>query len=85
MKEQYQMMPFGIRFDLGSGLSEVRKPTQRYLSQMKGMYSDYVAFESLIARGDSLVYEFYELDDIPPISPNLLFGTSILYIFGYGR
>ena len=79
MNEQHQMMPFGIRFDLASGISDERKPIQRRLSQMRGMYSDDAALESLIAKEDSLVYEFYELDDIPPNSPNLLFGTSILY------
>lgn len=70
--------PFTIDFSLLTGLSESRMPTQRRLSQMKGMYHDNDALTKMLEEGDPLVYEFYELG-APEDSGDLAFGTSIVY------
>lgn len=70
--------PFTIDFDLKSGLSNARSSTKRYLSNMKGMFSDDEAFEKSSKLEEQLIYEFYELG-LPETSSNLLFGTSITY------
>lgn len=70
--------PFAIYFDLKDGLSNNVESTKRYLSQMRGMYADETSYETSLAKGNSLVYEFYELN-IPQSSTHLMFGTSIVY------
>jgi len=70
--------PFTMYFDLKSGLSNDKKPTKRYLSNMRGMFSDEKALEEMIKKEDTLIYEFFELS-LPETSGDLLFGTSILY------
>lgn len=70
--------PFTMYFDLVTGLSDSRKPTQRRLSNMKGMYSDDDAFQKILEKDDPLVYEFYELG-VPENPGDLAFGTSITY------
>ena len=69
---------FVIDFDKRTGLSETAKSTKRLLSQMKGMYADEAAQEKMIAAGDPVVYEFYELG-APDNSGDLAFGSSITY------
>jgi glucose-6-phosphate isomerase len=69
---------FLLDFSLGDGFSQTAVSTKRYLSQMKGMYNDAAAFEKVMAAGDPLVYEFYELG-APENSGDLAFGTSITY------
>jgi glucose-6-phosphate isomerase len=69
---------FALDFSLKGGISKTAVSTKRRLSQMKGMYNDDAAFENLIAAGDPLVYEFYELG-APGNSGDLAFGTSITY------
>ena len=71
-------VPFVIPFDLQSGMSEDAKPTQRRLSQMKGMYYNESALQETLNKDDPLVYEFYELG-IPEHPGDLAFGTSIVY------
>lgn len=71
-------LPFTIPFDFASGLSEGKEPTQRKLSDMKGMFDDAEAFEAVLTKEDPLVYEFYELG-LPEDAGDLAFGTSILY------
>ncbi|BBI32848.1 glucose-6-phosphate isomerase [Cohnella abietis] len=71
-------IPFTEIFDLKSGMSPSRPSTKRLLSQMKGMYTDKAAFDSDVANGDPVVYEFYELS-LPHDPGELLFGTSIVY------
>jgi glucose-6-phosphate isomerase, archaeal len=78
MSKDMTVNPFNIYFDLKSGQSSDRKPTKRYLSNMKGMFSDDKALNELIEKEDSLVYEFFELS-LPSTPGDLLFGTSILY------
>ena len=70
--------PFALGFSLVTGLSGERKPTRRKLSGMKGMYADLEAFDAILAGGDSLVYEFYELG-APEDAGDIAFGTSIVY------
>jgi len=70
--------PFALHFDLTTGRSTERKPTRRFLSNMKGMYADDAAYRVLLEQEDRLVYEFYELE-LPERDGDLLFGTSIVY------
>lgn len=69
---------FTVQFDLKNGLSNERKSSQRFLSNMKGMYADDKAFEEMLGKDNEKVYEFYELD-MPDNAGDLLFGTSITY------
>lgn len=71
-------LPFTIDFDMMSGLSNTAISTKRYLSQMKNMFFDDKAYESMLKKEDVLVYEFYELD-APTQDSDLVFGTSITY------
>ncbi|NHJ19500.1 MAG: glucose-6-phosphate isomerase [Candidatus Lokiarchaeota archaeon] len=68
---------FSIKFSLEDGYSPDRTPTRRMLSDMKGMYADTKAFESILEKEDPCVYEFYELG-IPEKSSDLAFGTTII-------
>ncbi|MFA6735912.1 MAG: glucose-6-phosphate isomerase [Saccharofermentanales bacterium] len=70
--------PFTIDFDLVTGISGKTPSTSRKLSQMKGMYADREAFENMLAKDDTLVYEFYELG-LPENAGDIAFGTSIVY------
>jgi len=69
---------FTVDFDLTTGLSKTAESSKRHLSQMRGMYADDAATEKMIAEGDPLVYEFYELG-APEKPGDLAFGTSIVY------
>ena len=50
-----------VDFDLQSGLSRSRKPLQRRLSSMKGMFYDQEAYAQRLKREDTLVYEFFDM------------------------
>ena len=78
MIQDNEFKPFSMYFDPKNGLSEDKMPTKRYLSNMKGMFSDEKALAELIKQENSLIYEFYELK-LPQDPGDLLFGTSILY------
>ena len=65
--------PFSLYFDFKNGMSDERKSTKRYLSNMKGMFADDAALEEILKKEDSLIYEFYELG-LPETDRNLLFG-----------
>jgi glucose-6-phosphate isomerase len=67
-----------VDFDLTSGLSATRKPLQRHLSNMKGMFSDQAAYEAQLARENVLVYEFFDMG-VPETSGDVAYGTSITY------
>ena len=69
---------FGVAFDPLTGLSPGRRSIQRRLSQMKGMYTDAAAYERLLAQGDALVYEFYDMHR-PESAGEIAFGTTITY------
>jgi glucose-6-phosphate isomerase len=78
MSTELNVNPFSMYFDLKNGRSDDKKSTKRYLSNMRGMFADDRAFEELVKKDDSLIYEFYELG-LPETPGNLLFGTSIVY------
>ncbi|MBT3201123.1 MAG: cupin domain-containing protein [Phycisphaerales bacterium] len=65
-------------FDLVTGLSGDVEPIRRNLSEMAGMYADQAAFDAMVAGGDPLVYEFYDLG-VPSDAGEIAFGTSITY------
>ena len=69
---------FIVDFNLMTGLSETAESSKRTVSSMRGMYADDSATEKLIAVGDPLVYEFYELG-APDTPGDLAFGSSIVY------
>lgn len=66
-----------IDFDMKSGLSQTVDTGKRYLSQMKGMFSDAAAFEKALEEGDPMIYEFHSLP-VGEDSGDLAFGCSIL-------
>jgi glucose-6-phosphate isomerase len=69
---------FVLDFSLKNGFSKKAVSTKRKLSQMKGMFADSAAFDKTLAKGDQLIYEFYELG-YPELAGDLAFGTSICY------
>lgn len=73
-----RMLSTLIDFDLVSGLSKTRKPLQRYLSQMRNMFSDKDAFEAQLGKKDLLIYEFYDMG-VPESINEIAYGTSITY------
>jgi len=77
-KNEMNVSPFSLNFDMKNGFSTEKKSTIRYLSNMKGMFADENAFQKILDKEDPLIYEFYELD-LPKTSGDLLFGTSIVY------
>jgi len=69
---------FTVDFSTVSGLSGTAASTKRRLSNMKGMFADAAAYAGILAEGDPLVYEFYELG-APERSGDVAFGSSITY------
>jgi glucose-6-phosphate isomerase, archaeal len=65
-------------FDLTTGLSQTRKPLQRFLSNMKGLFSDEAARASAEAKENKLVYEFFDMG-VPDSEKEIAYGTSITY------
>ena len=72
------MKSISIPFDLVTGLSGDAEPIRRKLSAMAGMYADQEAFDEMVAAGDPIVYEFYDLG-MPDDAGDIAFGTSITY------
>ena len=66
-----------IDFDPQTGLSKTVDTGKRYLSQMRGMFSDSSAYEKALEKGDPMIYEFHGLP-IPEEAGDLSFGCSIL-------
>jgi glucose-6-phosphate isomerase, archaeal len=71
-------VPFGINFDMSTGMANKLNTTCRRLSQMKGMFHDDRVLERTLELEDPLIYEFYELK-APEDAGDLAFGTSIVY------
>jgi len=65
-------------FDPVTGLSSKVDPIRRQLSAMGGMYADQQAFDAMVAGGDPVIYEFYDLG-VPSDAGEIAFGTSITY------
>jgi glucose-6-phosphate isomerase len=73
-----QMLSVLTDFDLHTGLSKTKKPMQRFLSQMSGMYAHDEAFEEILSQEDPLVYEFFDMG-VPESEKEVAYGTSITY------
>ena len=73
--------PFSLDFNLVNGLcdSGKAKTTRRYVSNMVSQFNDRAAADEIVKNGDQLLYEFYELNQIPETDGDLKFGTTILY------
>jgi len=71
------MKSLAIPFDLKTGLVANYPSIRRKLSQMKGMYADEEAFNSMV-KDNPLVYEFYDMR-LPENAGEIAFGTSITY------
>ncbi len=69
---------FVLDFDKNTGLSTTATATKRLLSQMKGMFANAAEQDKMIASGDPLVYEFFELG-APEHEGDIAAGTSITY------
>ena len=70
---------FIVDYDLKTGMSKSGAVTsKRRVSNMRGVYADEAATETLIQSGDPLVYEFYEMG-APEEDSDQAFGTSITY------
>lgn len=67
-----------VDFDIKSGLSQSRKPLQRHLSKMKGMFANEAAYEEQLKKEDVLVYEFFDMG-VPNSEKEVAYGTSITY------
>lgn len=72
------MLPSLHEFNLNNGLSSTREPIRRTLSKMKGMFHDQAAYEAQLAKGDTLLYEFYDMG-VPDSEKDVAYGTSITY------
>jgi len=73
-----------IDFDLHDGLSRARPSLKRYLSNLRGLFSDERAFEQELIKADALVYEFYDTG-VPESEKEIAYGTSITYPGKVGR
>jgi glucose-6-phosphate isomerase len=73
--------PFVLDFNLATGKCDSGRAESsvRTLQDVKAMFADQGAAEALLETGNPLVYEFYELTDIPETSGDLRFGTTIVY------
>jgi glucose-6-phosphate isomerase len=67
-----------LKFSLEDGLSPIKEPIKRMLSQMEGMYLDEIELKSMLKSRDIVVYEYYDLG-MPENSGELAYGTTILY------
>lgn len=72
------LRPFDIEFDMRSGLSNMKKSSKRYLSNMADMFYDTEKVGEILKNKDPLIYEFYEMG-IPETVGDIAFGTSIVY------
>ena len=72
------MKSLAIHFDAVSGRAPGCEPLHRRLSHMSGMFHDEAAYGALIAAGNPLIYEFYDLER-PATEAEIAFGTSILF------
>lgn len=70
--------PFRFQLPPTGGIpSEYDRLTTRTLSSMQNMYLDSAAYDALLAQGDPLLYEVYEIRR-PENSGELLHGVTVL-------
>jgi len=76
--ENKSIMPFALDFDLATGACKSGRatPTHRFVANMASQFLDSEAAKAL---GDTPIYDFYELNQIPETDGELKFGTSIVY------
>jgi glucose-6-phosphate isomerase len=67
-----------FEIDLATGFGKEYTTSKRYLSNLKGMFADEAAFETMLAKENTLLYEFNEMG-IPEDPGDLAFGSSICY------
>ena len=73
------MKPFASTINLPEGLlTPHHNHITRRLSSMKGQYADQAAFDAMLAKQDTLIYEVYE-NKVPEVPGQLLHGTSIIH------
>lgn len=69
------MTPTSFDFDTMTGLSRTAKAIARPLSTLDGYFSDADAFAAMRAKGDPLVYEYFDMG-VPETSGNIAYGTT---------
>jgi glucose-6-phosphate isomerase len=67
-----------VDFNLANGLSTSKKPLQRFLSSMKGIFANQAAVDAQLTQEDALIYEFFDMG-VPETSGDVAYGTSITY------
>ncbi len=58
--------------------SRVDNHIKRFLTSLKGQFSDDLAYETLLAQQDQLIYEVYEIHR-PEVAGELLMGISVVH------
>jgi glucose-6-phosphate isomerase len=77
--EQNKDAPFTFGIDVPrTQLDDYDNHIIRRLSAMKGQYADQAAFEAMLAKEDTLLYQVFEIKR-PTISGELLNGLSVLH------
>lgn len=72
------MIPFSRTVDMQDGsIRDARAVTQRFMTDLKGLFADRAAEEALLAA-NPLVYEVYEATNNPEIAGHLLFSTTVI-------
>lgn len=72
-------IPFSIDLKMpGSQLSRYDDHIKRTLKNMKGQFNHEQAYQAMLAREDSLLYEIYEIRR-PEVAGELLSGISIIH------
>ncbi len=61
-----------------SGFIKGFPPLQRNLSHLKGIFNDTAAYAAMLAKEDTKVYDFFDLQ-IPETADDLALGTSLVY------
>jgi glucose-6-phosphate isomerase len=75
----FKQKPFSFQIDSPKFIpSEYDNHIQRYLSAMNSQYLDDSAYKNMLAEGDILLYEVYEIKR-PEIPGELLNGISIVH------
>ncbi len=73
------MKPFVTKLDATTGVLEgAHNHLTRTLTSMRGQYLDEAAYQAMLAKADSLLYEVYEVK-LEPLAGELWHGTSIVH------
>ena len=67
-----------LEIDPLSGFIKGREPLHRPLSKLTGLFHDEQAYAAMLAKGDVMVYDFFDLG-LPESPGELACGTSIVY------